>query len=61
MCILLFQSLKELDYIVREKLFLEKLVGIDFQDPIEKAFFTIGTFACFEQFPVTNDMIIFLR
>ncbi|XP_039264692.2 meckelin-like [Styela clava] len=34
-------SLRDLDYNVRDKLFLEKLLNIEFQEPIDKAFFTI--------------------
>jgi len=37
------QSIRDLDYIVKEKLFLERLLDMEFQEPITGAFFYNGT------------------
>lgn len=36
------QALKDLDYEIREKTFVEKLLGIEYSDPSDKGVFFIG-------------------
>ena len=37
-----FQALKDLDYEVREKLFVEQLLDIEFADSLDRGVFYIG-------------------
>lgn len=38
----LFKALKDLDYEIREKTFVEKLLGIEYSDPLDKGVFFVG-------------------
>lgn len=40
--IFMFQALKDLDYEVREKLFVEQLLDIEFCDSLDRGVFYIG-------------------
>ncbi len=36
------QSLRDLDYVVKEKLLLEKVLGMEFYDPVDRSLFYRG-------------------
>lgn len=40
----LFKALKDLDYEIREKTFVEKLLGIEYSDPMDKGVFFVGKY-----------------
>lgn len=43
MCVRFFQSLHDLDYVVKDRLFLEKVLSMEFYDAMDRSLFYRGT------------------